>query len=559
MLAALQDAIAPLLPTAPAPRLAKLRPGTLRTLLLTLLFLVMVGLERPWDLRTYTGTMLALLTGRSCTYGYGMVDRFLAQLAQTAAPAALTTMLAQWATRLWHPDRLGYLLPGPLYLDGHKKPVYSDVLVPRGRIGRTGKILGCRTLTVLHDAAGHPLAVTTARGDAHLTTTIPPLLQQYETASGSFPRLLIMDREGMSGDFLAALVAQQHGVVTLLRRDQYAGLASFTDIGPFVPIQVTSDGQVLRAVARARYRLTVPSQPDQPLLLNCALIHDYRGLTAAARRAEPRLIPVVTTGALARPETLVAWYTGRWPAQENHFKLWLLPLGLDVNAGFAKTAVPNSEAAKRRARGERQAVRLQTQAVTASATLAQRQAAATAAQRTATSAAELVPVVRAADRVLAQQHADALQAAVAAADDRVTATAAKLERLHHAAQTVAQRQAELAQAPSMYELDNRKDQVMTVLKCCAANLGMWTRDQFFGADYAQAGWGRLRPFFALAGQIRVEAERTVVTLAGFNDRQRNRDLDSVCQRVRERQPKLPDGTTLVFERMERGDVSLDTV
>ena len=46
------------------------------------------------------------------------------------------------------------------------------------RIGRTGKILGCRTLTVLHDPAGHPLLATTARGDAHLTTTVPALLDQ---------------------------------------------------------------------------------------------------------------------------------------------------------------------------------------------------------------------------------------------------------------------------------------------------------------------------------------------------------------------------------------------
>ena len=528
----------------------------------------MVGLQRPWDLRTYTGTMLALLTGRSCAYGYGTIDRFLAQLAQTAAPNALTAMLAQWATRLWHPDHLGYLLPGPLYLDGHKKPVYSDVLVPRGRIGRTGKILGCRSLTVLHDAAGHPLAVTTARGDAHLTTTIPPLLQQYEAATGSFARLLIMDREGMSGDFLAALVAQQHVVVTLLRRDQYTGLASFTDIGPFTPFQVTAAGQVLREVARARYRLTVPSQPTQPVLLQCALIRDYRGCAPGAPDAgtpamtgcltEPRLISIVTTGAMERPETLVEWYTGRWPAQENHFKLWLLPLGLDVNAGFQKTAVPNSEAAKRQARCAKQAVRLREQAATAGATLAQRQAEVATAQRIATSAADLVPLVRAADRVQAQQQADALQAAVDMATDRVAAAEHTRAQVALAQQAVAQRQADLAQAPPMFELDNQQDQVMTVLKLCAANLGMWVRDQFFGADYAQAGWTRLRPFFALPGQIRVTEDRTVVTLQGFNDQQRNRDLDALCQRVRERQPKLPDGTTLVFERADRGRVSLDT-
>jgi hypothetical protein len=46
-------------------------------------------------------------------------------------------------------------------MDGHRKPVYSAVLVPRGPVGRLdGKILGCRELVVLHDARGHPLLAT---------------------------------------------------------------------------------------------------------------------------------------------------------------------------------------------------------------------------------------------------------------------------------------------------------------------------------------------------------------------------------------------------------------
>ncbi len=32
------------------------------------------------------------------------------------------------------------------------------------------------------------------------------------------------------------------------------------------------------------------------------------------------------------------------------------------------------------------------------------------------------------------------------------------------------------QEREMYELDNRKDQVMTVFKVALANLGMWVRD-----------------------------------------------------------------------------------
>jgi len=43
-----------------------------------------------------------------------------------------------------------------------------------------------------------------------------------------------------------------------------------------------------------------------------------------------------------------------------------------------------------------------------------------------------------------------------------------------------------AQEKTMYELDHRKDQVMTVCKVAVANLAMWVRDYYFPPSYAQA-------------------------------------------------------------------------
>ena len=51
---------------------------------------------------------------------------------------------------------------------------------------------------------------------------------------------------------------------------------------------------------------------------------------------------------------------------------------------------------------------------------------------------------------------------------------------------------------AMYELDNRKDQVMTVCKLALANVMMWTRDHYFLTDYAHATWGRLALLFQLS-------------------------------------------------------------
>ena len=118
-------------------------------LVLTLLFLPVAGLARTWDLRTYTGTLLALLTGRGCAYSYAYVEQFLSRLARAGADERLTDAVAQWTWALWYEEQSQQEQEqeehqAVFYVDGHRKAVYSDVLVPRGPVGKLGgKILGC--------------------------------------------------------------------------------------------------------------------------------------------------------------------------------------------------------------------------------------------------------------------------------------------------------------------------------------------------------------------------------------------------------------------------------
>ncbi|MBO0792971.1 MAG: hypothetical protein J2P36_18775 [Ktedonobacteraceae bacterium] len=87
---------------------------------------------------------------------------------------------------------------------------------------------------------------------------------------------------------------------------------------------------------------------------------------------------------------------------------------------------------------------------------------------------------------------------------------------------------------------------MTICKVALANLGMYVRDQYFPASYAHAGWHRLQPFFQLPGRIFWGQDRVEVELKPFNDRALNRDLEMLCARVAQEQPRLPDGRRLLF-------------
>ena len=265
--------------------LLPLNLAVVERLILTLLFLPVAGLARTWDLRTYTGTLLALVTGRGCAYSYAYVEQFLSRLARAQADERLTDAVAQWTWTLWHEEQSQQEQEeqrAVFYVDGHRKAVYSDVLVPRGPVGKLGgKILGCRELVVLHDNEGHPLLATTHRGDQHLTIGVPQLLQRYEQATDLVHlNGLVVDREGMAAEFLFQLHSEGRQVVTLLRSNQYEDEHSFTEVGEWLPWRWDRSGQVVCEVAAARFQLPRSTQPDQPLAVRVALIRDWRKLIA---------------------------------------------------------------------------------------------------------------------------------------------------------------------------------------------------------------------------------------------------------------------------------------
>jgi hypothetical protein len=149
LLAGMEAALDTLEP-ASSSRLAGISNTTRRSLLLTLLFLAVAGLRRTWDLRSYTGDGLALLAGRGQAYGYRHPERFLTEVAQAGGAELLTEALAKWTARLWQPSpRFPGSLPLAYYIDGHRKAVWSQTLIPRGLVGRRGAVLGCRALVRL--------------------------------------------------------------------------------------------------------------------------------------------------------------------------------------------------------------------------------------------------------------------------------------------------------------------------------------------------------------------------------------------------------------------------
>jgi len=607
--------------TAASSRGLPLNLAVIERLVLTLLFLPVAGLARTWDLRTYTGTMLALVTGRGCAYSYAYVEQFLSRLAHAGADERLTDALAQWTWALWHDEQTQQEQEqeeyrAVFYVDGHRKAVYSDVLVPRGPVGRLGgKILGCRELVVLHDQEGHPLLATTHRGDQHLTMGVPQLLQRYEQATDMLHLdRLVVDREGMAAEFLFQLHTEGRRVVTLLKANQYEDEGSFTDVEEWLPWRLDRSEKVVCEVAAARFQLARPSQPDQPLAVRVALIRDWRkrivceattdGQTDESERwkadlapdnqnfwepgwqatpalpapARPKLIPVVTTAAQGDAVELAYTYFRRWTCQENAIRDWLIPLNLDTNHGYAKEPVVNSELVKRRTVLEKRVAHLHRLAAQSRKRLQQMCASNQVREEQVVSweqrQQELLAQVTALETIgqsdepgLLAIKAEQLEVEWEVHHRRVlleaTSVAEKRELNHceqscRALRQVLRQQEDLqACEREMQELDNTKDQIMTLLKVGLANLGMWVRDHYFGESYQSCGWERLLPFFQLSGWVTAMETEVRLDFSPFNHRAMGRDRQDLCRKVNTSGVHLPDGRRLVFTVGQRRSGSLN--
>lgn len=465
-------------------------------------------------------------------------------------------------------------------------------------------ILGCRALVLLHDEQGHPLLATTHRGDQHLTVGLPAIIARYEQQeTRAHVERIIVDREGMATEFLARLHAEGRTVVTILLTNQYQDLTSFRDVGTFVPLSTDAKGQVVREVAPARIALARPDHPGEQLCLQVALIRDLRRSVAVRpdpenadlprrwdadrERTDPRwweagwqatatpakettakLIPIVTTAPTIDAVELAQTYIHRWPAQENVIKDYLLPLGLDTNHGFAKVAVENSEVARRRTLFEQRLSRLKQWAQSAGTRETQASKRRERLRKEYKSRSHklyrelglyqsTLEEQGVADHVLRRE----IKERKAVIDAELEQIGAKEWRAYEQCNQEFRKQEHYckeqrevlraledleAKERTMYELDHRKDQVMTICRVALANLAMWTRDQYFPASYAHATWHRLLPFFQLPGTITRNATTIQVELSPFNDRAFNRDLAFLCERVNKASPHLPDGRLLSF-------------
>jgi hypothetical protein len=541
--------------------------------LLTLLMTPALDLFKPHDLTTYTGTALGLLTERHRPYSADEMEHFILSGVRVGWTEPITADVSSWATQLWATDELDTSdAPAYLYWDWHVKAVYSDYHVPRTKHGTSDRIVGARKQLMLHDAAGHLLFMRTYRGDTHLVDGMVDGTVYYEgLAEGQRLTHQIFDREGLSvAHFKDLLDDEDRQFITCLRSNQYEGVDSFELSGSFQPFRHDQHGRVVQESTEASYIMKDRRQGEDDLLLRAILLRKPADEASDEADDEARLHVIITPDWETPAADIAHWYRGRYPKQENAIRDWWLPLGGDVNVGYDKRKVENSELAKRKTELKSQLETLEryipacekrlqaaqrrlqkhTERYQAEREAVQQALRQAIQQRDAQGDATLdIYQWARAEETRIQKQLEPQRTRMEAAAEKVKKEQDKQQHYREDQQQKQQALAEITQAMAdhpMYELDDRKDQLLSALRLCLTNALQWLRDMVFPGSYASATYKTLAPFVQMGGFVVKYPDHIEVLLDGFWQSAKQQDLEEVVARCNAHSFTAPDGCLLRF-------------
>jgi hypothetical protein len=426
---------------------------------------------------------------------------------------------------------------------------------------------------MLHDGAGHLLFMRTYRGDTHLIDGMVDGTVYYEgQVQATKLTRQIFDREGLSVAHFKTLLDGDHPrqFITCLRSNQYAGVDSFASVTAFDPFRYDKEGNVTQEIAEGIYEMKDRRKGEANLSLRAILLHKIRG--KEEEDGDDRLQVIITPDQDTSATKIAEFYRGRFPQQENAIRDWWIPLGGDVNVGYDKQKVENSELANQKEKLETRLekleryvpaceVRIQRAQQRYDKYAQQRQVEWNAAQQTLQEAVlrrqaegetawDLHQWAKSEEARIEQElHSQPYSQRMDTAAERVEREQEKQQRYRQEQQQKQQDLDKTQQAMAdhpMYELDDRKDQLLSAFRLCLVSAIQWLRDAVFPESYAHATYETMKAFIQMDGFVIEHPQFIKVYLDGFWQSAKKRDIEELASRCNAQQFTVPDGRLLQF-------------
>jgi hypothetical protein len=514
-----------------------------------LLYLPLLGLERPRDLYYYQGQGLEALYG--FTYKCLTLEHFLGQLARVQVGASLAEALATTYAQAWYPGGS----PLILFTDWHIKPHWTKEYSHAGHVAMWGRVMPGTKQLILSGPQGRVLGGWDYPVDMHLTHLLVDLEAALEHTLERPIACTILDSEGGGLPLGERYAKAERHYIAILPQEHAHCVEEFVREGPWEAVKRDADHRAV--FAHWADPKQAATDPRRFVLMRPV------GQTEPTR---------IYTGCFADDASAgeIPWlHRRRWANNELRIRDLIQGANLNANYGYTYMEVPN------RTRQREWEAAQERVAVTERQLSDHEAAVRHLRQRLAHLQDTYAAQHRDMERQLAQQRLvlrrrRRLDQATTRAQQRVARLRRELtshrqrfqrqqrhlmEQLHHhhtqarrlrerLAQRIAARDA-IDTETMCRERDLEKDQTMLNWQILFANLHDWATQHYFAPQWRTLSLEKTtQMIYRKAGWVTWHDDRIEVVLEPYRYRDQQRAMEATCARFNAANLRWRDGRLL---------------
>ena len=446
-----------------------------------LLFMPVFGMERIWHFKTvYPRKGLGLAIGSKGPYKYHTMDNFLRELPRLDIEQILSKALAKLYVEAF---RINFRTKESrtFYIDCFRKVVWTKKNIPKGMHATRNKILKCLDVYFIHDSQGRPLLPITRPGDSYLGEALFPLIEALEEAVGrEVVDFAIFDREGLAVAVFQEFTKRKKRFVTVLKENQYSSVDDFE-------IPKGSRWETYKKDPKTG-KVTEQILDCNKILVNSKSKKTYRVRSILVREVGNETFAVVVTNISRRQEPcagkIVDKYKDRWDLQENSFKQMKPSLYLDTNHGTDVIAQKDNRVIKRRVKELEKKIQAKEKKID-NALIKIRKAEESLNQideRINKDETNIKDLEQYKKRLIRREK---IKSSIASYRQKCKTDQLKLEELNKELESIEQSQV-------LYEIDSRKDHIMTNLETALNNVDLFVKEHYLPEQYRRSDFRTVR-------------------------------------------------------------------
>lgn len=502
----------------------------------TLLYMPIFQMERIWHFKTvYPRDGLGGLSGSGLPYKYHTLDNFLRELPRLDIDKILSRDLARAYIEVFNLN-FETKEEQTFYIDCHKKVLWTKKNVPKGLHATRNKILKCLDVYFIHDCNGMPILPWTRPGDSHLVNEIMPIIEELEKSVGKeIVKLVIFDREGVSLALFREFTKRGKRFVTILKTNQYDSEDDFI----FEKGSKWKYVTIKTAKGKKRFKI----KEGRKILVDKDSNKKYEVRVILAKDLDTGKMPVFITNIMKSEEPdctkIVKKYIKRW-FQENSFKQMKPGLYLDTNHGSNGVALKENRVIKRKVKKLEEEIRAKTNAIISAESFIEKRLD-SIKRKKATMDNKLLQLKSKLKKINARRLAEInvderayllkrqeemyleeselrkyYESVISKWQSDINRKQSYIDKKRNEIKDITNKLSKIDQKEILYEIDSRKDHIMTNLEVALNNADLFLKKNFLPPEYKNADFRTIRDIlYKQDGFIKENKDAILVTLKHY--------------------------------------------